>query len=662
MQTILPIDEKEIGQPRGEFASLFGIFFTKTKTENQQKNDEIPEKTRESTLKDKKNTSTTQSSRKHKDKELLGYLWKFVVPYKRKFVAICLLMLINIVLGILSPLSYQRSLKLIEENNQNPQLMQIFPFLLAYFLIILVKWFTDSMQRYVTIQLNSFITNSMRLKVFDEILQNSIQFYDHAESGVLTSNITNDIQELYETGERFVYVFTSLIRLIVTVGILLSFSPRMTLISMAFLPVFFLISISLRKFQRRVARIWRKNFGKVNQSFSESMRSITISKAFERENENVRRFTQLNELTYKSSVKRGFGIFIMGPVSDFLRHVLLVIILWIGTVEYNSGRLTIAAFSLFVFMFDYYFYPILGLARHYNRFQSLFGILERLLESSEQKDIKESTDYQLPALSLKGEIEFNRVYFAYTPEKPILQNISFKAFPGERIAIVGPTGAGKTTIASILMRFYSHQNGEILIDGEKIESYPLTALRKSIGLVSQRVLLIKGTIRDNLLLGNEGATDDEIWNALDMVQAREFIEMLPQGLDSKVSEKGKNLSSGQRQMLSFARVLLSNPQIIILDEATSAVDLYTEAKIQDAIDILLEGRTSLVIAHRLTTILKSDLIIVIDDGKILQQGTHEELMQQPGPYQNLYQLYFETQSAKYLERIKTGRKVLNQLK
>ncbi|WP_457559426.1 ABC transporter ATP-binding protein [Candidatus Harpocratesius sp.] len=637
---------------------MFGIFFDSSLQSPNEKKKQVPidsnkNKILDSKKREKKNKQQkSYKKRKHSDKELLKYLWNFVVPHKQKFYIVSILMMINVGLGILSPLLYQKALALIEEAIINPNLSRIIPFLLAYFFIVMILWFTNVIQRVFTIQLNSFTTNAMRTQVFNEILQNSVFFFDHSETGVLTSNITNDIQELYETGERFVVVFTSLIRLIVTVSILFSFSPRITAISMAFLPIFFFISMALRKFQRRVARIWRKNFGKVNQSFSESMRSINISKAFEREEENIRRFHRLNELTYKSSVKRGLGIFIMGPISDFLRHVLLIIILWIGTLEYNNSHITLAAFSLFIFMFDYYFYPILALARHYNRFQSLFGILERLLESSEQLGLKEPADYEIDALDICGELELRHVNFEYQENNPILKDISFKAKPGQRIALVGPTGAGKTTIASILMRFYKIKSGEIYIDGKNILDYPLSALRKSIGLVSQRVLLIKGTIRDNLLLGNEQATDEEIWNALDMVQAREFIEMLPNGLDSYVNEKGKNLSAGQRQMLSFARVLLANPKLIILDEATSAVDLYTESKIQDAIDIMLEGRTSLVIAHRLTTILKSDLILVIDQGKLLQQGTHEELMEQSGPYKKMYQLYFETQSAKYLEKIK----------
>ena len=644
---------------RNEFNRLFGFFFENRVTKKQKQTLKQQQKLENGLEKDEKGPSksskTPKKKRTHSDKALLQYLWGYIKPYKGKFYTLAFFMLVTVALGILAPLFYQESLALVEAQDLSPELSKIFPFLLAYITIVLVKWFTEAFQRSTAAQLNSFVSNDMRKRVFSDVLKNKITFFDNAETGVLTGNITNDLQELYDTGERFVQVFTSLIRLVVTLAVLFSFSPRLTGISMAFLPLFSLVAISLRKFSRRVTRVWRKNFGKVNQSFSESMRSISVSKAFDREEENIRRFSDLNELTYKSSIQRGFAIFIMGPISDFLRHFLLVIILWVGTSEYNKDNITLAAFSLFIIMFDYYFYPLMALARHYTRFQAMFGILERLLESSERMELVEQANYDKDPLSMQGDIEFRNVDFEYLPDTPILKNLTFKAKKGKRIALVGPTGAGKTTIASIVMRFYDIKNGEILIDGKNLYEFDLTALRKSVGLVSQRVLLIKGTIRENLQLGNETATDDQIWEALDRVQAREFIELLPNGLDSNVNENGKNLSAGQRQMISFARVLLADPKLIILDEATSAVDLYTEAKIQDAIDILLEKRTSIVIAHRLTTILKSDLIVVIQNGEILEQGTHHDLFAKKGPYHEMYNLYFETQSAKYLETIKTGR-------
>jgi len=384
------------------------------------------------------------------------------------------------------------------------------------------------------------------------------------------------------------------------------------------------------------------------------MRSIAISKSFAREEENIKKFSILNEETYISSIKRGFAIFIIGPINDFFRHILLILILTVGTIESFNGNLDVATFYLFIFLMDYYYYPLLSLARNYSRFQSLFVNLERLLNVSENSEIKEINKSLKIAEKLQGEVEFKNVNFSYVENIPVLKNISFHIKPGQRVALVGHTGSGKSTIAALIPKFYIINNGKILIDGVNIQNYELNSLRSVIGLVSQRVLLFKGSIRENMLIGSENASDEDIWGALDAVQARAFIELLPHSLDFMVTEGGKNLSVGQRQMISYARVLLGNPDIIILDEATSAVDLYTESKIQDSTELLLKGRTSIVIAHRLTTILNSDFIIVLEDGEIKQIGTHKDLMEQEGLYQNMYQLYFKTQSAKYLEKIKTA--------
>lgn len=592
--------------------------------------------------------------KKQTDKELLVYLWNIVRLHLKEFYLVIILLLLNVAFGTIAPLFFRKALDLIQTNDISTTLKMILTPLVAYFLLMLVKWFWEVFQNIFKAKLNAQITKDLRVKAFNGLLENNLTFFDNSESGYLTSSLTNDINEMREAGQRFVDLFTSLFRLIITIGILLYFSPKLTLASVVFLPIFFIVVFSLRKYQRRVAKVWRKNFATVNQRFSETMRSIAISKSFAREKENIKKFTDLNEETYKSSIKRGFAIFIIGPINDFFRHMLLIIILAVGTIETYNGNLDVATFYLFIFLMDYYYYPLLSLARNYSRFQSLFVNLERLLDISENSDIKEINTSLKIAEKIQGEVEFKNVNFSYVEDTPVLKNISFHIKPGQRVALVGHTGSGKSTIAALIPRFYNIDDGKILIDGVKIQNYELKSLRFVIGLVSQRVLLFKGTIRENMLIGSENASDKDIWNALDAVQARDFIELLPHSLDFMVTEGGKNLSVGQRQMLSYARVLLGKPDIIILDEATSAVDLYTESKIQDSTELLLKGRTSIVIAHRLTTILNSDFIIVLEDGEIKQIGTHKDLMSQKGSYQEMYQLYFKTQSAKYLEKIKTA--------
>ncbi|MFX1514148.1 MAG: ABC transporter ATP-binding protein [Promethearchaeota archaeon] len=594
---------------------------------------------------------------KHSDRELLSFLWQYVKLEKGNFNKVVLLLLINTGLAISAPLFFREGLAIIEKlnttTNTSSNLRSLIITVFVYIILTIALWFTTAIQYVFMTRLNANVIKNIRIDTFKALLQNKVSFFDNHESGVLTSNITNDIQELYDTGDRFAYIVTSFLRLFAILCVLFYFSALLTLTSLIFLPIIFLIAVSLRKFQRRVEASWRKRFSEVNQKFSENMRSIAVSKAFNREEANLESFHELNEATYQASVKRGFAIFIFGPTSDFLRHLLLISMLFVGSWQVSRGDMPVATFYLFIFLLSYYYYPVIVLARNYNRFQALFANLSRILRITSDNPLEENYPDMLSANELLGAIKFSSVDFSYIPDTPVLQKVSFHVEPGQRVALVGHTGAGKSTIAMLIIRFYEIIKGEIALDQQPIQNYDLHSLRKNIAFVSQRVLLFKGTIRENLLIANPEASDEEIWAALDAVQARDFIESLPKGLDSRVDEGGRNLSAGQRQMISFARALLSKPKVIILDEATSAVDLYTESRIQDSTDLLLEGRTSIVIAHRLTTILKSDCIVVLEDGVVKQTGTHNELVSEVGPYQEMYQLYFETQSAKYLEKIKT---------
>ncbi len=606
---------------------------------------------------DGKKNEDPKKKRTHSNKELLQFLWQIANRHPKIMIRVGLLLFLNIIFTLALPLIFQHVLSLIEQSglhNTAPIMSKILPWLILYFLIVIVNWISIVFRRKNTIFMNSHIIRDMRLNVFNDLLTNNLNFYHNAESGKLVSTITNDIQEMSDTGERFIIIVINLSRLIITIGILLYFSWKLTLASIVFLPVFFVIFWALRNYRRNAEKNWRKSFGDVNQSFSESMRSIAVCKTFAQEEESIRNFTEKNERTYIASIRRAFGIFIVGPFGDLFKHVLLVIVLILGMwiLQQPDPKLSISAFYLFVLMIDYYYYPILNLVYNMSRFQSLFGVLDRLFAYCKVPANQEKAAEGQKLVNLKGKLEFKHVDFAYTSDAPVLNDISFTLNPGERLALVGHTGVGKTTVASLMMRFYEINQGQILLDDQDINTYSLETLRDEIGLVNQRVLLIKGTIRENLLLAKSDATDEDIWTILDAVQAREFIEALPDGLDTIISGNGKNLSAGQRQMISFARVLLGNPKFIILDEATSSVDLYTEARIQYSTDLLLEGRTSIVIAHRLTTILKSDKIVVMENGKVVQVGTHQELVKAPGPYQEMYDLYFRTQSAKYLETIK----------
>ena len=582
--------------------------------------------------------------RKFSDKYLMGMAWRYISNHMGIFGIASLALLLNVILSVLGPIML--NFLLVAAEKGEPLLI----FIAGYIGFNVFSWFALVFQTINVTKLNARVVKEIRDTTFNRILENKVGFYDLQKSGELTSRVVNDTKELSELGLSIASFIADLLKVILTVAFFLYLSPILGVFFLLFIPVVVVVSIVMSRWERKESSIWRKRFGEVNARFSDIMSKIAISKAFNREQENLNRFKEINEATYRASVKRGLAIFLFWPMTDLMQHALRLIIVAVGIWQISQG-LPLVNFVMFVVLLGFFYWPLINLANKYNSFQVASASLERIAKVSEDTELSEVNMGLLPAGDMSGEISFENVNFAYDGENRVLSDINFTIKPNERVALVGHTGAGKSTIASLLVRFYDVNDGSIKIDGNDIESYELHSLRKAIGLVSQRVLLFKGTIRGNLQIANPNVDDEKMWEVLDLVQAREFIELLPDGLDSKVEENGKNLSAGQKQMISFARVLLSNPRIIVLDEATSAVDLYTEAKIQDAIDTLLDTRTSISIAHRLTTILKSDKIVVLDHGRIVQVGSHDDLLVQGGLYAEMFNLYLETQSAKYLEKI-----------
>ncbi|HKZ42340.1 MAG TPA: ATP-binding cassette domain-containing protein, partial [Candidatus Hodarchaeales archaeon] len=346
---------------------------------------------------------------------------------------------------------------------------------------------------------------------------------------------------------------------------------------------------------------------------------------------------------------RGLSIFIQGPIWDIFRHSITILVLLGGIYAVLGDRILITTIFFFYLLLDHFFGPLTELIGNYSQLAGAFAAMDRMLSIVATTERKEIFGVGITADGVSGEIEFKNVNFRYRPELPVLIDITLHIFPGERIAVVGHTGAGKTSLISLLLRFYDLDpsigcSGSITIDGRPITSYQLESLRKNIGLVSQNIFLFNGTIRDNLKLANEGSSDNDIWGVLEMLQASNFVRSLPGQLDYVVGERGKRLSVGQRQLLSLARVVLANAKIMILDEATASIDLYTEAVIQEAIGTVMKGRTSIAIAHRLTTVVTADRIFVLDGGRIVESGSHNDLLKRGSLYADIFETYFKHQT------------------
>ncbi|MCH8906071.1 MAG: ABC transporter ATP-binding protein [Candidatus Heimdallarchaeota archaeon] len=584
------------------------------------------------------------------DQKLFSQIWIWLRQDKRLIYLLVGVMLLNVMFAIFGPILLQRSVETIIEEDDDTGRYTLY-LGLGYSASLFVIFLIQMIQAIIVAKVNSRFIHRIRTNSFQKIIENKVSFFDNSEVGRLVSRITNDTTELADSGNRFAEAFSQIIIFVGVLAVMLYFNFWLTVAATFVIPFLFIGVFSLRKMQRGIALRWRKNLATVNTRFSEVMSSIAISKTFGREQENKNLFQIINEETYQSAKRRGQIIFANGPISDFLRTFGLVSLLYVASIQVTRGE-SIAIIYLFILLQAFLYNPVTNIARNYSQFQSSFAALERLIQIMADKNTSEYRGQGLSADNIKGEIEFSNVDFSYGND-PILKNISFKIRAGSRVALVGHSGAGKTTIASILMRFYEIERGEILIDGERIQNYDLFEWRKNIGYVSQDVRLLGNTIRENFMFAKPTATEEEIYEALNRVQALEFLENLKEGLDTKIHDGGSNLSQGQKQMLSLARALLVDPKILILDEFSSSLDLYTESKIQNALEEIMKDRTSIVIAHRLTTILKSDKIMVLENGELKEEGTHSELIQSNGKYAEIYAKYFSFQLAGLKPLIKT---------
>lgn len=576
----------------------------------------------------------------------------YIEKHKNLFWIVVILMVINVIFSISTPLILNYVIEAIEINNEEALTrLNLNAAILGFGAVAFLAWFFTSFQFYHVAALTARFIRDLRIDAFSNLIKNKISFFDDQKSGDLTSRIINDTKELSESGDSIAWVITSMVRVLFVSIIFVIYSIEIALVALGFIPIVFLLSYLIGNYERKASKIWRDRFGEVNSRFQEIMSKIQISKAFNRERENLKKFQIINEETYNASLKRGFAIFLFWPMVDLMKHGLTIAILWIGTLEVADG-LPVATVILFLILINYYYWPLVTIASNFHKFQGAMASLERISTISYSYNLFEKDDDEGLMPEKISQIKFENVHFSYDGTNEILKNLNFEINNGERVAIVGHTGAGKTTIGSLLMRFYDVNKGKISINDNDINNINLWSYRKKVSLVSQKVLLFKGTIRENLVLSDKNITDDKVWKILESVQAAEFIELLPNKLDYVVSENGKNLSSGQKQMISLARALISNPEFIILDEASSAVDIYTEAKITRGIDAILSNCTSVSIAHRLTTIMKSDKIIVMEDGQIKEIGNHDDLMKRNGIYTEMYDLYLSTQTTKYLEKIK----------
>ena len=483
---------------------------------------------------------------------------------------------------------------------------------------------------------------NLRGEVSKKLNRLPISYYESRTVGEILSRITNDIDTLQNSlNQCITQLITSVTTVIGVLIMMLSISPLMTIIALFILPLSgMMIGIVVKKSQKYfIAQ--QKYLGEINGQIEEVYGGHNIVKAFNREDEVVAKFDETNEILYKSAWKSQFLSGLMHPVMGFIGNLGYVAVAVVGSFLVVNGSIQIGDIQSFIQYVKSFTQPISQLAQVSNMFQSMVAAAERVFELLDEAEEELVVENPVKLENVEGRVDFENVHFGYTQDKIIINDFNCNVEPGQTVAIVGPTGAGKTTMVKLLMRFYDVNSGSIKVDGHDLREFNRYDLRENFGMVLQDTWLFKGTIMENIRYGRMDATDEEVIAAAKAAHAHHFIKTLPDGYNMELNEDASNVSQGQKQLLTIARAILADKKILILDEATSSVDTRTEARIQRAMDNLMRGRTSFVIAHRLSTIKDADVILVMKDGDIIEQGNHEELIKKNGFYANLYNSQFE---------------------
>ena len=572
------------------------------------------------------------------DSRLVGRLLEFLKPYRVKLYLAIFLMVTSSLLLILQPVIIGRA---VDEGIRTGSLeaTRLWTFLLL--IVALLVWITDRWRIALMATVGTSVVADFRSYLFRHLHTLSLSFYNGYSVGRLMSRLIGDVGVV----ERFVtWSITGLFRSIFTLaGIIVAMlllNWQLALITFTVLPFMAIVTNYWRKHVRIAYRATRQRLSLINGYLNEAITGIRVTKSFTREERNFRFFDTLNSSYFDANVQASRLSAIFFPSVDFLGSVAAALVVGVGGWLVLGDALTAGTLLAFVLYVDRFFEPIRELAQRYNIFQATMASSERVFNlldlGPEVKDLPDAVT--LP--SIKGEVVFEDVSFGYDDRHLILENVDLRAEPGQRIALVGETGAGKSTIIRLLTRFFDISDGAITIDGYDIRNITQESLRQQLGIVLQDTFLFTGTIADNIRYGRLDASPEEIMQTARAVGAHDFIMNMPDGYQTEVGENGLNLSVGQRQILSFARALLADPKILVLDEATSSVDTTSERIIQEAMDTLMTGRTTFVIAHRLSTIVNADQIVVLDHGRVLEQGTHSELLAKKGRYYNLYTMQF----------------------
>lgn len=583
--------------------------------------------------------------RSYSDRELVARMAGFFRPYLRSIFLATLGLLVTSGSTALVPVLVSEG---VDQLGQQFSTEIVLWMAGGLFMLGVLGWGSNWLRRRETARTAGDVMLDLRQSAFRAVSGQAMSFFSDLSSGRIVSRITSDTEEFARVLILLNDVLSQFLQMGVLLVILIRISWRLTLWLTLFLPILFLLANLFRRLARRVTRDWLRALANVNAAIKEAVTGIAVAKNFRQESAVYQEFDTINQQSYGVNVKRGLVLSMVFPALNSLGGIATAWLVYIGGLSAVEGVVSAGAWFLFVNSLDRFWFPILNLSSFWSQVQSGLSAAERVFALIDaESDIVQQEQLAVP--SLKGEIVFRDLDFRYQPDEPVLEGFELRIAPGENVALVGHTGAGKSTLAKLIARFYEFQDGLLLIDGIDIRRVDLKAYRRQLGLVPQSPFLFSDTVLENIRYTQPEATEEEIEALARTIGDGEWLETLPNGLRTEVGERGGRLSMGQRQLVSLMRVLVQKPAIFILDEATASVDPFTEWQIQQALHMVLAETTSILIAHRLSTVKASDRIIVLREGEIMEEGNHQTLMAAGGHYAELYNTYFRHQSLDYIE-------------
>ena len=583
--------------------------------------------------------------RKYSDRDLVRRIIQYFRPHKRRLGGIAVLVLVVSSANAVQPIIVSRGVDRMKEAFSSSGIIALSA---AVLLAGVLAWVANWQSRRLVVKTIANVVITLANEAFAAAAGHDLSFYDQFTSGRIASRITSDTQDFGDLVSLVTDVISQVVEAIILAIVLLNIEWRLTLIMFAVIPVVAVLAISFRGMARKVTRAGMRAMANVNQSIKETVSGISIAKNFRQEAHIYDIFDKANSASYHVNVQRGLVLSMVFPSLNTVGGLMTALLVYQGGLTAIQGALTVGAWYLFLLSLDRFLSPIMSLSSFWTQVQNGLSAAERvfaLIDASPA--VVQAGSAVIDRLD--GKIDFDHLYFRYKDNEQVLDDFDLHIPAGETIALVGHTGAGKSSVAKLIARFYEFQQGGLRVDGQDIRNLDLATYRTQLGIVNQVPFLFSGSVLDNIHYSNSRAGEAEIRQIANQIGEGEWVETLPEGLETQVGERGGRLSMGQRQLVSLMRVLVQKPSIFILDEATASVDPFTEWQIQQALNLILERTTSILIAHRLSTVKAVDRIIVLDHGKIIEEGNHQSLLASGGHYASLYNTYFRHQSLAYIE-------------